>query len=85
MDVPAMISRIKDQGSYWDNPLRQLSPSDDLRFIDFYDFDESGYRDLQYCQVEITSSPQHPEVVGHLALIEVRYLGAVLVGGPTPA
>jgi hypothetical protein len=78
VEVPVMISRIKDQGSYWDHPLRRLAPGDDLRFIDFYDFDESGYRDLQYCQVEIRKSPQHPAVVGHIALIEVQYVTVVV-------
>lgn len=85
VDVPAMISRIKGQGSYWDHPLGRLSPGDDLRFIDFYDFDESGYRDFLYCQVEIRGSPQHPEVVGHLAMIEAQYLGAVPVENTTSA
>jgi hypothetical protein len=85
VDVPAMISRIKDQGSYWDHPLGRLSPGDDLRFIDFYDFDESGYRDLQYCQVEIRNSPQHPEVIGHLALIEVQYINVAVVESATAA
>jgi hypothetical protein len=66
-DVPAMISRTKGQGGYWDHPVQRLTADDDLRFIDFFEFDESRYLDLPYCQVAIQGSPQHPELVGHVA------------------
>ena len=80
VETPAMVSRMTGQGMYWDHPLRTLAPDDDLRFIDFFDFDESGYRDLLYCQVEIRNSPRHPELAGHAALIEAQYVSVVLEG-----
>jgi hypothetical protein len=71
--VPAMISRAKPAQTYWDHSIRQLSPSDDLRFIDFFDFDQSSFLDFAYYRVSIHASEMHPELVGHEALIEVQY------------
>ncbi|BDG01589.1 hypothetical protein [Anaeromyxobacter oryzae] len=84
VEVPAMVSRKKDQGSYWDHPVDRLDPDDDLRFIDFYDFDESRHRDFQYCQAEIRNSQQHPEVIGHIALVEVQYVNVVVEDPASP-
>jgi hypothetical protein len=77
METPALISRITGQGIFWDHPLRTLGPDDDLRFIDFFDFDEAGYRDFLYVQVEIRNSPSHPELAGHAALVEVQYVSVL--------
>jgi len=72
-EVPAMISRTKPAETYWDNPVQRLSPTDDLRFIDFFDFDESRFLDFAYYQVSISGSERHPHLAGHEALIEVQY------------
>jgi hypothetical protein len=55
------------------NPVRAVMRNDDLRFLDFFDFDQSGFLDFGYYRVAINSSEQHPELVGHEALIEVQY------------
>jgi hypothetical protein len=72
-EVPAMISRSKPARTYWDNPVERLAPNDDLRFIDFFDFDQSGFLDFKYYRVAINGSERHPDLAGHEALIEVQY------------
>ena len=71
-EIPAMISRSKPARTYWDNPAQRLASDDDLRFIDFFDFDQSGFLDFAYLRVAIRGSQRHPELVGHEALIEVQ-------------
>jgi len=71
-EVPAMISRHKPAGGYWDHPVCRLGPKDDLRFIDFFDFDQSGFLDFQYYRVSINGSDA-ADLVGRDALIEVQY------------
>jgi hypothetical protein len=68
-----MISRTKPARTYWDNPIERLGPPDDLRFIDFFDFDQSGFLDFAYFRVTINGSERHPELAGHEALIEVLH------------
>jgi|SRR5438105_2089579 len=69
----AVISRTRPAETYWDNPVQRLSPTDDLRFIDFFDFDESGFLDFAYYRVSISGSERHPHLAGHEALIAVQY------------
>ena len=84
-DVPAMISRdATPHCGYWDHAIKRVSPNDvDLRFIDFFDFDQSGYVDFQYYLVSIESSSKYPNLQGHRALIEI--LNARVLAGPPDA
>ena len=73
-NVPVLISRDPGGGGYWDHPVARLGPDDaDLRFIDFFDFDQSGYLDFKYYLASIESSSSHPVLAGHQALLEVSY------------
>jgi hypothetical protein len=73
-EVPVMISRDPAKGGYWDHPVHRLGPEDaDLRFIDFFDFDDSGHIDFRYYLVSIESSARHTALAGHQALVEVSY------------
>jgi hypothetical protein len=72
-NVPAMISRTRPARTYWDHPIQRLGPTDDLGFMEFFDFDQSGFLDFAYYRVSIDASEQHPDLVGHEALIEVQY------------
>lgn len=73
-EVPVMISRTPGHGGYWDHPVDRLGPEDaDLRFIDFFDFDSSGYVDFRHYRVRIESSTRHAALAGHEALIDVQY------------
>ena len=71
--VPAMISRTRPAHTYWDHPIQRLGPSDTLRFMEFFDFDRSGFLDFAYYRVSIDASEQQTSLVGHEALIEVQY------------
>jgi hypothetical protein len=72
-DVPAMISRTPGHSGYWDHAVTRLGADADLRFIDFFDFGQAGYRDFQYFHVAVASCERHPELAGHEALVEVQY------------
>lgn len=73
-EVPVMISRTPSGGTYWDHPVDRLGPEDaDMRFVDFFDFDQSGYVDFRYYLVSIESCARHPALQGHQALIDVTY------------
>jgi hypothetical protein len=84
-EVPAMVSRTKPARTYWDNPVERLGPTDDLRFIDFFDFDQSGFLDFAYYHVSINGSERNTNLAGHEALIEVQYAHVFLDDGATPA
>ena len=73
-DSPVMINR--DAGAhagYWDAPVNRIGPDTDLRLIDYFDWDNSTYRDFRYYHARITGFPAHPELVGHDALIETLH------------
>jgi len=75
VNVPIRISR--DPGphcTYWDHAVDRVEPNDvDLRFIDFFDWDQTGQIDFRYYLVSITASSKHPTLVGHRALLEVSF------------
>jgi len=71
-DIPVMISRDPTPHGNWDHAVKRVSPNDvDLRFIDFFDFDQSGYIDFHYYLVSIESSSKYPNLQGHRALVEI--------------
>jgi hypothetical protein len=74
-DVPVMISR--DPGPHcrsWDHAVDRVGPNDvDLRFIDFFDWDQMGHIDFRFYLVDIEGSTKYPTLVGHRALLEVAY------------
>ncbi|HWB98170.1 MAG TPA: hypothetical protein VG672_15755, partial [Bryobacteraceae bacterium] len=71
--VPVMISnpRPGDANWYWDNPIREIGPSEaELHFLDYFDWDRMGYADFQYYRTRIAMFPAHPDLIGRDALIE---------------
>ncbi|BDG05740.1 hypothetical protein [Anaeromyxobacter oryzae] len=85
-DVPAHVSRTKPAQTYWDHPVRRLGPTDDLRFIAFFDFGSYDYVDFKFFHVFIQGSERHPELAGHEALVEVQYARVLLhEEGTSPA
>jgi hypothetical protein len=56
-----MISRTPGLSGYW-HAVTRLGPDADLRFIGFFDFDQSLPRPSCF-HVAVTSCPRHPELV----------------------
>jgi hypothetical protein len=85
-DVPILISRDPGpHGNYWDHAINRVGSNDvDLRFIDFFDWDQTGHIDFRFYLVNIEGSTRHPTVIGHRALLEVSY-ARVLVESEEPS
>lgn len=77
-EVRAHVSRTKPAQTYWDHPVGQLGPTDDLRFIGFFDFGSYDYVDFKFFHVFVQGSETHPELVGREALVEVQYARVLL-------
>jgi hypothetical protein len=74
--VPIMIENPREgtHNQYWDHPITHVRPDEaELRFLDYYDWDELGMRDYQYYLVEIVSFVNHPELERRHALVEVQH------------
>lgn len=70
--VRIMINRGAAGGGYWANPIDRIGTTVDLRFIEYFDWDQIGILELQYYRVKIAEFPHHPELIGREALIECR-------------
>lgn len=80
--TPIMINppRVSDAWT-WDHPLNRLRRDEaDLRFMEYFDFEQMGYLDLQYYRTRIVSFPNHRDLEGCEALMEVQYAGVILDG-----
>jgi hypothetical protein len=71
--IPIMVNRPSPDGNlYWDDPT--MSSIDkrgaDLAFIDCFDWDLFGYRELHYFRVRIVRCPTSPALQGREALLE---------------
>lgn len=66
-----LINRTGRSG-YWDDPVAQLEKGDcELRFIQFFDWSDLGFRDFAYYRVRIVDSSRYPHLVGRDALLPV--------------
>ena len=66
-----LVNRTGSSG-YWDDPLTVVEPGDcDLRFIQFFDWWDLGFRDFQFYRVRIVGSARYPHLVGRDALVPV--------------
>jgi len=72
--VPIMVNRPSSDGNkYWDDPVDNAGPDADLRFIDFFDWDQLGFMNLQFYHVKIFHFPKFPHLVGREALLDTQY------------
>ncbi len=80
-----MVNRPSQNGNlYWDDPIRSLPTGGlVLAFVDFHDWDQFGYIDLQHFKVRIEASREHPELVGRAALVDTHHAGVVFES-PSP-
>lgn len=78
-----LINRTGQSG-YWDDPVTRLEKGDcDLRFIQFFDWWDLGFRDFAYYRVRIASSSRYPHLVGRDALLPVGSSVKVICDVPT--
>jgi len=75
--VPIMINRPSQDGNmYWDDPVGRLGANGlCLLFVDFFDWDDFGFIDLQYYRARIATCPEHPQVEGREGLLDVHHAG----------
>ncbi len=72
--IPALWARGEDGGRIWNWAEIQVITNDiELRFIDYFDWEQRGYRDWQYYQARIITYPTLPELQGADMLVEVGY------------
>jgi hypothetical protein len=71
--VPALINRELTSG-YWDYPVTEITRACRLVFVEFFDWDQLGWRDYQYVRVQIERSQASADTVGKHALLESRYV-----------
>jgi hypothetical protein len=66
-----MVNRELKASGYWDHPVTWIPPEipNDLRLIEFFDFDQLGWRTFEYYRVRIITCESHPEIEGRDALI----------------
>jgi hypothetical protein len=77
----ALIQRSASEHGYWDHKVNEIKVGDaELRFIEYFDWNDLDYRDFQYYRAEISNFPAHPELVGLEALLERQSYSVSLVG-----
>jgi len=75
--IPVMVNRTGESG-YWDHPITSLiNDVVDIKFIEYFDWDQLGIRDNRYMMSRILSSRLHPEINGFKAIIESHYVDVV--------
>ena len=69
-----MINREPQQRSgYWDHPVAMVAAGQaDLRFVQFFDWDELGARDFELVEVVIDRFDDHADLPGRSALVSVN-------------
>jgi hypothetical protein len=66
-----MVNRETTCG-YWDHPLHFIEDGElDLRFLQFFDWWDLGFRDFEHYRVRIVGSERHPSLIGRDALVPV--------------
>ncbi|HSI86800.1 MAG: hypothetical protein ACAI35_17445 [Candidatus Methylacidiphilales bacterium] len=71
---PILIGRMRGKDGYWDHPVDTTDGSDIyLRFLDYFDWDELGPRDMTYYKCEILDFPSQDHLRHHYALLLVDY------------
>ena len=73
--IPISISRPSPDGNrYWDDAVNWVkSGQTDLRFIEYFDFDDFGYVDFQFYHARIRWIADHPDLAGRDALIDIHH------------
>ena len=77
-----MVNREMTSG-YWDDPVRVVEPEDlQLRFLQYFDWDDLGVRDWAFYRVRIVGSAKYPPLIGKDALLRVVGTNVRVLGEP---
>lgn len=73
--LPLMVNRDLKASGYWDFPLEWIPPEipNDMRLIEFFDFDQLGWRTFEFYRVRILKCESHPEIEQRDALIKCHH------------
>jgi len=80
---PIMIQcpRPEAPRGYWDDPIDRVAQGKvEMYFLEFFDWSQLDYRDLQYYRVWIAKFDEQPHLVGREALIDKQYVNVFVVG-----
>ena len=73
-EVPVQINRDLKSTGYWDYPIRSVhSDSVKMLFIDFFDFDVLGHKELEFYRINIIEAPKNRDLIGRDALLRVKH------------
>ncbi len=71
--LPIMINRDKPASGYWDYPMEYIIPEKtNLRLISCFDFDQLGFRDIEYYRVRIIHS-DNADLMDRDGLVKAQY------------
>ncbi len=71
--LPIMINRNKPASGYWDYLIEYIiSEKTDLRLISCFDFDQLGFRDLEYYRVRIINS-DNTDLIDRDGLVKTKH------------
>jgi hypothetical protein len=73
-NVPVLVNRSTPPTGYWDDPTKVLPGTTELGFLGFFDWDEYGVKDCEYCRCVILSHPLRPDLAGREVLVGFLYL-----------
>jgi hypothetical protein len=79
---PIMIQcpRPEAPRGYWDDPVDRVAAEKiEMHFLEFFDWNQLDYRDLQYYHVWIAKFDEQPHLVGREALIGRQYVNVFFV------
>jgi hypothetical protein len=71
--APWMLNREIDSG-YWDYPIQEFTQEVVLHFKEYFDWDQTDFKDYRYVRVVIAAWPSHPELIGKHALVESHHV-----------
>jgi hypothetical protein len=83
--LPLHVAADMPPGGRWDFPVEWIPPEENpiLTPICFFDWDQLGWKRMEYYQVRIEKCPSHPEIEGRDALIQCNYVEIEITERPT--
>lgn len=74
-DIPVEINREKGmRAGYWDHPVKKISSQAELSFINFFDWDATGFLEMSKIMAEISNFPENPNLNQHSLFVDTIYV-----------